>query len=383
MPFTSCEPQPNEVGPVTTSRLRAAIIGTGRIASLLERDPLRPKPHTHAGWYRACRDTDLIAGCDIDLERLHAFGSDWGLGDAALYTDYRDMLSRERPDLVSICGYATDRLEMVCAAVESGARGLWVEKAIACSVDEVDQMLTLVQQKNVAVVVDQPRRGDARYRAVGRAIAERTLGSLQSIHCAMSGHLMHTGIHAWDVLRFWLGQWREASAWLSASSVEAEAHARRGADALTHERGREPTLAGDDDVPDRGGHAHILFENGTHVFVSGSVKGYFVFQFDLWFDAGRIRIGNDVDEVLVPTPSPRYSGFLELGPGDPLELVPAASPLVEDLVLAVRTGAEPWMSLQAAREAFILGAALFQSDLESHRVLRPDQISRDLCIASI
>ena len=36
---------------MSDARLRAAIIGTGRIGSALERDPLRTKPHTHAGWY--------------------------------------------------------------------------------------------------------------------------------------------------------------------------------------------------------------------------------------------------------------------------------------------------------------------------------------------
>ncbi|MGE3844132.1 MAG: Gfo/Idh/MocA family protein [Vicinamibacterales bacterium] len=368
---------------MTSSRLRAAIIGTGRVASLLERDPLRSKPHTHAAWYRACYDTDLVAGCDIDTERLAAFGIDWGLPAESLYTDYRNMLARERPDLVSICGYAPDRLAMVRAAVACGARGLWVEKAIACSIDEADDMLALVREKGVAVVVDQPRRGDSRYRAVGRAIADGTFGALQSIHCAMSGHLMHTGIHAWDVLHFWIGPWREARAWLSASSAEAAAQARVG-DPLRVREGRHGPLPGDDaDALDGGGHAHILFENGTHVFVSGSVKRYFVFQFDLWFDAGRVRIGNDVDEVQIPEPSPRYSGFVELGSGDPLDPVPPARPLVEDLVHAVRTGDEPWMSLPAAREAFVLGAALFQSDLECHRAVTPDQVRRDLYIASV
>lgn len=368
---------------MNASRLRAAIIGTGRIASSLERDPLRSKPHTHAGWYRACPETDLVAGCDIDPERLATFGADWHLPASALFDRYQDMLERVRPDIVSICGYAPDRLEMVRTAVTSGAQGLWVEKAVACSLEEIDAMSALVARHGVAVVVDQPRRGDPRYLAVKQAIDENTFGALQSVHCAMSGHFMHTGVHAWDVLRFWLGEWRRVAAWLADDdhSGVAAMTARGGAatgDALSASTGPEGGR-----IDDRGGHAHIVFENGTHVFVSGMAKQFFVFQFDLWFEGGRLRIGNDVNEVLVPEPSPRYSGFRELAPRAPLPLPEAPPALVFDLVRAVRTGSEPWMSLRHAAQAFRLGSALFQSHLEAHRYLEPADVRPTLYVASI
>ncbi|MGA2261352.1 MAG: hypothetical protein ABSH28_07945 [Acidobacteriota bacterium] len=82
------------------SQYRAAIIGTGRIASLLERDPLRSKPHSHAGWYRQHPAVTLVAGADIDKQRLTDFGRDWEIPDSHLFSDYRVMLERVRPDLV-------------------------------------------------------------------------------------------------------------------------------------------------------------------------------------------------------------------------------------------------------------------------------------------
>ncbi len=54
---------------------RAAIIGTGRIASRLEKDARRQRPHTHAGWYRATPRTCLVAGTDVDAAALAAFQS--------------------------------------------------------------------------------------------------------------------------------------------------------------------------------------------------------------------------------------------------------------------------------------------------------------------
>ena len=154
---------------------RAAIIGTGRVASLLERDPLRPKPHTHAGWYHRHPDIELVAGADIDPDRLQAFGRDWGIDDGHLFADYRLMLGRIKPDLVSICAYAPQRLEMIEASLQAGACGLWVEKAIACSLAEADEIQRLLSRHGAKAIVNYPRRADAAYRAVGSIIKERTL----------------------------------------------------------------------------------------------------------------------------------------------------------------------------------------------------------------
>ena len=89
--------------PRTRARCRAAIIGTGRIASLLERDPLRPKPHTHAGWYAADPRTTLVAGCDVDADRLATFGEDWAIDAAHLYADYATCWNASVP---TSCRYA-------------------------------------------------------------------------------------------------------------------------------------------------------------------------------------------------------------------------------------------------------------------------------------
>ena len=64
---------------MSDARLRAAIIGTGRIGSALERDPLRTKPHTHAGWYVSHPHILLAGGADTNADHLRAFGLDWGL----------------------------------------------------------------------------------------------------------------------------------------------------------------------------------------------------------------------------------------------------------------------------------------------------------------
>jgi len=342
------------------SSYRAAVIGTGRIASLLERDPLRAKPHSHAAWYRHHPDIELLAGADIDNARLEAFGRDWGIPDSHLFTDYRLMLDRIRPDLVSICAYAPQRLEMVEACIRAGARGLWIEKAIACSLREALLIQELLRQSGAKAIVNQPRRTDAAYRAVRRIIDERALGDLLSVTCIMSGYLIHTGTHAYDMLHYWCGEMIGALGWLERESPP-----------------EGPIL-------DCGGNGHILFKNGVHALVVANTRDYYIFQFDLAFTKGRIQIGNDIRKVLVPGASRNYSGFEELFEVEGFELSdPYPWPMVYDLIRSLETGSDPAMSVFNAIEAFRMGLALFQSHREGHGLVRPEDLNETLRLESV
>jgi predicted dehydrogenase len=341
-------------------KLRAAIIGTGRIASLLESDPLRSKPHTHAGWYRRHPQIDLVAGADTDGGRLAEFGRAWEIDSANLFTDYSLMLERVRPDLVSICAYAPERFEMTEAAIRAGARGLWIEKAVACSLQEARLMRELLLKSGVKAIVDHPRRADSAYRAVRRIINDRTLGDLLEVTCIMSGSLIHTGTHAWDMLDFWCGRMAGAEGWLE----------------------REPAPNGP--LEDCGGNAHIVFENGVHAFVAGNTRNYYIFQFDLAFKKGRIQIGNDIRKVLLPGPSRLYSGFVELFEAEDYVLSdPYPHPMIYDLIHAIETGAEPLLSVANAITAFEMGLSIFQSHREGHRIIRPQDLDVTLRIDSV
>ena len=108
---------------------------------------------------------------------------------------------------------------------------------------------------------------------------------------------------------------------------------------------------------DIGGRVHIRFANGVDVFVSGGRKGYFIFQFDLIFARGRVLLGNDVHQVLVSGPSPRYTGFQELTEAGWRLDGPGGAPLVSVLADAVRRGAADLSSLDAAIRALALGIA--------------------------
>jgi predicted dehydrogenase len=321
--------------------LRAVVIGTGRIGSALERDPLRTKPHTHAGWYVSHPHILLSGGSDTNSDRLRTFGEDWGLPADRLFAAYPDLLAAVAPDLVSVCAYASDRVPMALAALAAGARGLWLEKAVATSVAAARGLRDAAAAAGASVVVNHPRSQDPHYRAVRRLIDDGTLGPLESIHVLFSGHLIHTGTHAWEVLESWCGPWAEVRTWPDGGK-----------------RADSGDAAGAADI---GGRVHVHFANGVDAFVSGGRKSYFIFQFDLIFARGRVRLGNDVNQVFVTGPSPRYSGFVELTDAPWRLDGPGGEPLVAVLAAAVARGAADLTSLDAAIRALTLGIATVQA----------------------
>ena len=366
---------------MSDARLRAAIIGTGRIGSALERDPLRTKPHTHAGWYVSHPHILLLGGADTNVDRLRAFGADWGLPAESLFAAYPDLLAAVAPDLVSICAYAPDRVAMARAALDAGARGLWLEKAVATSVVSARQLRAAALAAGASVVVNHPRSQDPHYRAVRRLIDDGTLGPLESIHVLFSGHLIHTGTHAWEVLDSWLGPWAEVRCWPDGTSA---AEGTEPSGSRPHAAGEsQPPRPDADDMSDIGGRVHVRFANGVDAFVSGGRKSYFIFQFDLIFAQGRVLLGNDVNAVLVAGPSPRYTGFTELTEASWRLDGPGGAPLVAVLADAVARGVSDLASLDAAIRALALGIATVQAAARPGVPVTPATLDESLVVDSV
>ena len=68
-----------------------------------------------------------------------AFGERWGV--SRLYRDYREMLAKEQLDIVSVCTPTRSRAEVVEAVVESGVKAVFLEKPLARTLREADQII--------------------------------------------------------------------------------------------------------------------------------------------------------------------------------------------------------------------------------------------------
>lgn len=272
------------------------IIGCGRVAWLLDNDPLIPnKPVTHMGAYLKVDRTKVVAASDLQVDRLRAFSKAYGVEN--VYVDYEEMLDRERLDIVSICAYAPDRYRMVVDAVNSGVKGIWCEKAFATSLDEAESMAALCEERGVTLIVGHTRRWSPDYQHARRLVKEGAIGRPLSAVCHFSGNMVHTGTHAFDILRFFLGEASWVEAFLE-SQEEGHSHDLHPVRRFVQH--------------DVGGYALITFKNSVYATVHGDSKEYFLFEFDITGTEGRLRIGNWLFELYEAGVSVREQGLREL-----------------------------------------------------------------------
>ena len=134
---------------------RAAVIGCGRIGSTIDDEQKnRPQfryPWAHAPAYVEAKGVELVAGSDLATERLEDFKQRWGV--TALYTDYQEMLAKEKPDIVSVTTRTTERAEVVMAAAEAGVKAIYATKPMCHSLAEADAMIEVCRKHGVILAI--------------------------------------------------------------------------------------------------------------------------------------------------------------------------------------------------------------------------------------
>lgn len=310
------------------AKLKVGIIGCGRIGSLLEEDPLRGKPCTHAGGFTSIPSVKLIAGCDIDPARLKQFGTRWGVD--RLYADHREMLKRENLDIVCIAAWTHLHGRLVIDAARSGVKGIYCEKPLTADLAEARKLVKICEQKKIPLIVNHERRWDPYYQKARDLIRAGKIGDVRTIignalslkpaKLALEQHgggtLFHDGTHLTDLLLFFGGP----IDWVSGHEVRP--HGKKYI---------EETAC-----------AMIRFKSGALGFIEGGgARNYFNFELDIQGAKGRILIGNGGRELFITRKSGRFTGFQEL------ERVPFPEPRrlqspfiggAKDMVRCVRTG---------------------------------------------
>ena len=341
---------------------RAVIVGSGRIAGGLEDDSLRQHPCTHIGAYRRFPQIEVSACSSKTDEQAREFAWRWGISNH--YDDYREMLERENADIVSVCTPAEHHYEAVMQAAKCGARAIFCEKAIATSLEEADEMISECRRNGIHLTVNHTRRWCWDFHAVKRIIDSEELGALHSITGCFSGSLIHTGTHFFDVIHYFCGNAR--SVW--GIIDESREHA-----------------AGDE-LRDGDGYALIDLNNGVRAFVNGVSKSYYLFEMELLFSDGRIRIGNGLHELWRPRKSRQYKDFMELEqdcfPGAPSGERNALVLAVRDIIGSIEEDRETASTGDNGRQALETAFAVFVAREQSGKPVTLPLEERSLEIVS-
>jgi predicted dehydrogenase len=183
---------------------RAALIGCSRMGAFIDNEVTQNRsmrlPYSHAAGYEACERTDLVAGADLRPDVLEQFGARYNVGSDHWYTNYRDLIASEKPDIVSIATQPEQRCEIILHAIEHGVRALYVEKPLCASVAEAELIRDAVKANNVAFNMGTNRRYHNGYAAMRAKIESGDFGALRSVIAFSTGPFFNTASHFFDVL---------------------------------------------------------------------------------------------------------------------------------------------------------------------------------------
>ena len=100
--------------------LRIGIIGTGMISN------------RHMTVWSKIPGTKVVAGCDIDENKVKAWGAQYGIPEDCLYTDFREMLKRDDLDAIDVCVHNNLHTPVSVAVMKAGYP-CYSEKPMAAS----------------------------------------------------------------------------------------------------------------------------------------------------------------------------------------------------------------------------------------------------------
>ena len=225
-------------------KLRFAIIGCGRISY----------KHVEALVHNAAQ-AELVAVCDIVAERARDKAREYldKMQQASLavtlpvvHTDYQEMVKTEKIDVVTIATESGEHAGISIACLAAGKHVI-VEKPMALSTKDADEMIACAEQHGVKLCVSHQNRFNATVQKMRKALEAGRFGRIfagnarvlwnrdqhyyvqapwRGTYAQDGGCLMNQCIHNIDLLQWMLGgEWVSVQAMLANYShpyIEAE-----------------------------------------------------------------------------------------------------------------------------------------------------------------
>lgn len=290
-----------------TGGYRVACIGASRMGSWFDdiqleratRDGGRSREWVPGAMASVCQAIDraeLVAVCDLKPELVEKMQQRWQI--PAGYTDWREMVAREKPDIVAIVtSWGRTHAELAAGVAETGlVRGIYCEKPISTSMQEADRIVAACRQHSVAYTCAHVFRWNARYQQGQTWIRDGAIGEVRSVVCNGMSSLMHSGTHQTDAAIGLAGdpevEW--ATGWVDVDPAIPQAQWPKH---------------------DPAGGGLVQLAGGAQLFFDGRAAGPRVFQVN--GTLGKVYLFNDLRQVQLWRKSDE-PGVSDLLPG-PLE----------------------------------------------------------------
>ncbi|MCI0701889.1 MAG: Gfo/Idh/MocA family oxidoreductase [Planctomycetia bacterium] len=301
------------------------------------------------------------------------------LGAKTTYADYREMLKKEKPQIVSVADRWPDcHRDMVIACAEHGA-SIFLEKPVAQTLQQADEMVAACEKHHVKCAVAHQTRYSPRVKVIKDLIGEGKIGDVLELR----GHgkedrrgggedMMVLGTHTFDLMRHLAGDAKWCFARIQQNGKKAvSGDIRQGGEQIG------PIMG--DHISARYGFSGLAVANyTTHVAKAGANTRYWL---EVRGTKGVIHVGFGILPVAFLCEDPSGMFGRNKAPWQEITSAGIGKPeppttkgldngnilIVNDLIEAIEKDRAPLDSLVDGRGALEMILAVY----ESHRLERP------------
>lgn len=319
---------------------------------------------------------EIVALCDIVYENIEDKIRKFDFPESVKrYTDYRDMLQTEKPELVAIATESGKHAQIALDCMDFGCN-IIIEKPIALSIEDADAIVEKAENMHLKVCACHQNRFNKSIQKIREAVEKKRFGKMfyGTAHVRWcrdreyydraswrgtweqdGGALMNQCIHNIDLLRWMLGDEIEEVVGMT--------------DRLHHDYIEAEDL----------GIALIKFKNGAYGIVEGTTNVYpknLEETLYLFGEKGTVKAGGQSVNVIEEW---RFSDMLD----DPEEIKRrfhenppnvygyGHTPLYADVIDAIINDRAPYVDARAGRRALELVLAIYKSSFAHRSVQLP------------
>lgn len=318
---------------------------------------------------------DFVAMCDILPSVMEEKSEKFGLSEVRKYTDYKEMLEKEKPELVAIATESGKHAAIALDCIEAGCNVI-IEKPIALSIADADAIITAGKKKGVLVCANHQNRFNKSVQYIRKALEEGRFGKLShgAAHIRWNrgksyydqapwrgtwaqdgGCLMNQCIHNIDLLRWMMGD----------EVDEVMAYT----DQLEHSYLEAEDL----------GMAIVKFKNGSYGLIEGTTNVYpknLEETLYIFGEKGTAKAAGTSDNIIEEW---RFGDGLDdpeevkatYGENPPNVYGFGHTPLYADVIDAIKTGRAPCIDGEAGKRALEMVLAIYKSAAEHRPVKLP------------
>ncbi len=346
--------------------MKYALIGCGRIAP----------NHLEAA---INSNLEIVGICDIIPEHMDILLDKLDLKDSEIpkYTDYHEMLEKEKPELVAIATESGEHAKIALDCLEEGTN-LIIEKPIALSLEDADKIIEKAKEKDLVVCANHQNRFNKSIQKIREAVEQGKFGKMlhgtahirwnrgkdyytqapwRGTWAQDGGALMNQCIHNIDLLRWMMGD--------EVSEICAYT------DNLNHDFIEAEDL----------GIAIVKFKNGSYGIIEGTTNIYpknLEETLYLFGEKGTVKAGgksvNIIEEWIFEDQEESAETVKATYSEQPKNVYGFGhTPLYKNVIEAIKEHKKPLVDAEAGRRALEMVLAIYQSAAEGRPVKLPLQ----------